>query len=234
MNNSIGEKLFDLRRGLGLSQRELAAELARLGIPVTNQAVSKWENGATLPNARQFLALCQILKVTDVQAVFLGRSETDFLGGLNAPGIKKLGDYAELLRLSGLYAESDEAPVLAERRHLPVYSLTDASIGEHFFDGGNYELIEADEDVSLAANFGVRMTGASMEPTYCDGDIVWMRQSRELVDGEIGVFLYRHGTYLKRLRDRVGGIRLQSVNRDYPDIVVMEPQALRVLGYSVQ
>ena len=233
MNNSIGERLYELRRGLGISQRGLADELGRLGIRVTNQAVSKWENGATLPNARQFLALCQILKVTDVQAVFLGRSENDFLGGLNALGIKKLGEYAELLRLSGLYDESVEVPVLAEQRSLPVYSLSNAVSGGHFLDSGEYVLMEVGEEVSLAANFGVRMAGDSMEPDYHDGDIVWMRQQQELFDGEVGVFLYKNGAFLKRLRDRVGGIRLQSVNRSYPDIVVTEPQSLRVLGYAV-
>jgi len=234
VNNSIGEKLQELRRSRGLSQRELAQSLGDLGIDVTNQAVSKWENGSSLPNAKQFLALCQVLDVTDVQAVFLGRSERSLLKGLNAIGVKKVEEYAELLRLSGLYDESIEVPVLMEKRSLPVYSLSDASSAGSLLDSGDYELVTVGEEVPLTANFGVRVAGDSMEPDFHDGDIAWIRQQQTMEDGEVGVFLYRGGTFLKRLRDRVGGIRLQSINRYYPDIVVTEPRELRVLGYAIR
>lgn len=234
VNNSIGEKLQELRRGRGLSQRELAQSLGDLGIDVTNQAVSKWENGSSLPNTKQFLALCQVLEVTDVQAVFLGRSERSLLKGLNAVGVKKVEEYSELLRLSGLYDEDIEVPVLVEKRSLPVYSLSDALSAGNLLDSGEYELVTVGEETPLSANFGVRMSGDSMEPDFHDGDIVWIRQQQAMEDGEVGVFLYRGGTFLKRLRDRVGGIRLQSINRFYPDIVVTEPQELRVLGYAVR
>jgi repressor LexA len=230
--NSIGTKLQELRRRLGKSQREMAQALGELGIEVTNQAVSKWENGSSLPNARQFLALCQILDVTDVQAVFLGHSERGILSGLNALGIKKAEEYAELLRASGLYDESIEIPVLVETRNLPVYSLKDGEVG-NLLERDEYELMKVGEEVPLSANFGVRLSGDSMEPDYHDGDVIWVRQQQELADGEVGVFIYRGSVYLKRLRDRVGGIRLQSINRSYPDIVVTEPQYLRVLGYAV-
>ena len=59
MSKSIGEILNSKRRELGFSQAELASALAIDGIEVTNQAISKWETGSTLPNARQFLALCR-------------------------------------------------------------------------------------------------------------------------------------------------------------------------------
>jgi SOS-response transcriptional repressor LexA len=233
MNKGIGSKLHELRRGRGLSQRGLAEALAELGIDVTNQAISKWENGSTLPNARQFLALCQVLDVADVQAVFLGRSESGLLSGLNAVGIKKVLEYAELLRLSGLYDASVEVPVLSEHRSLPVYTLPDSPGTEQLLDSENYELVTVGEEVPLSANFGVYIKGVSMEPDYSDGDIVWIQQQQSLSDGEVGVFMYNGGVYLKRLRDRVGGIRLQSVNRSYPDIVVTDPQALRVLGKAL-
>ena len=62
----IGEVLAARRRSLGLSQAELAARLSRRGYPVSNQAVSKWEKGATLPNAEQFLCLCELLRIEDI------------------------------------------------------------------------------------------------------------------------------------------------------------------------
>ena len=46
-------KRQSLRRAHGLRQQPLADALAAAGVPVSNQAVSKWENDATLPNAQQ-------------------------------------------------------------------------------------------------------------------------------------------------------------------------------------
>lgn len=48
MRKSIGEILNSKRRELGFSQSELAAALAKDGIDVTNQAISKWETGVSL------------------------------------------------------------------------------------------------------------------------------------------------------------------------------------------
>lgn len=93
MSNSIGEILNSKRRELGFSQTELASALAIDGIEVTNQAISKWETGSTLPNARQFLALCRALEIDDISGTFDGGSRDGLLAGLNTVGRKKALDY---------------------------------------------------------------------------------------------------------------------------------------------
>ena len=120
MSNSIGEILNSKRRELGFSQAELASALAIDGIEVTNQAISKWETGSTLPNARQFLALCRALEIDDISGTFDGGSRDGLLAGLNTVGRKKALDYIELLRDSGRYGLQPE-PV--KTRMLPLYSL---------------------------------------------------------------------------------------------------------------
>ncbi|EJW97440.1 protein containing Helix-turn-helix type 3 domain protein, partial [gut metagenome] len=54
------------RRELGLNQSQLADKLGAMGIPLSNQAISKWEKGTTLPNAKQFLTLCTALNIDDI------------------------------------------------------------------------------------------------------------------------------------------------------------------------
>ena len=66
----IGKTLAKLRKEAGLSQAELAVRLSMLGVDVTNQAVSKWESGSSVPNARQFIILCAALGVEDVLGEF--------------------------------------------------------------------------------------------------------------------------------------------------------------------
>ena len=55
----IGCFIAERRKAAGLTQSALAEKLG-----VTNRAVSKWENGRTLPDASIMRALCDILKIS--------------------------------------------------------------------------------------------------------------------------------------------------------------------------
>ena len=56
---NIGIKILELRKQKGIKQEELAAELG-----VTAAAVSKWENGYTLPDIMMLCALADFFSVT--------------------------------------------------------------------------------------------------------------------------------------------------------------------------
>lgn len=55
----IGRYIQHLRKATGMTQKELAEKLN-----VSFQAVSKWENGDTLPDTGILLDLCDILNTT--------------------------------------------------------------------------------------------------------------------------------------------------------------------------
>lgn len=84
MYKTFGETIASLRRAHGMRQQALAETMAEAGMPVSNQAVSKWENDATLPNAQQFLTLCRVLDVDDIAGTFSGGDAGGLLAGLNA------------------------------------------------------------------------------------------------------------------------------------------------------
>lgn len=227
MYDRMGEYLAARRRELGLSQAELAEALSLRGLPVTNQAVSKWEKGATLPNARQLLALCQVLEIEDIRAEFSGGSE-GFLAGLDKRGRRLALDYVELLRDSGRYAPPREERRL--RRTLPLYALPVSAGTGQLLDGEDYEMVEVGAEVPDGAHFGVRVAGDSMEPRFHDGQLVWVRQQRSLMTGEIGIFLYDGCAYLKQLVALRDSMALRSINPAYEDIVISPELSLRVLG----
>lgn len=64
---SIGERIRDLRKDRNLSQGQLADALS-----VTRQAVSKWENDQTVPDALNMIQLADILD-TDIEYLSTGR-----------------------------------------------------------------------------------------------------------------------------------------------------------------
>ncbi len=231
MHNSVGETISARRRELGLSQAELAGRLKILGIDVTNQAVSKWENGATEPGANQFLALCAALDIEDIRGAFSGAGFDGYFKGLSYEGRKKALEYIDLLRASGLYA----ARPLREQsaRALPLYSLAVSAGTGQFLDGEDYEMTDVGGEVPADANFGVRVAGDSMEPRYHDGQIVWVRQQRELQSGDTGVFLYDGSAYIKQLFTDDKHAVLHSLNPKYGDIHVSPALPLRILGKAL-
>ena len=231
MYENIGQLLCQRRRELGINQTELAEAMSLRGFPVTNQAVSKWEKGATLPNARQFLALCEILEIEDIRGEFSSGREGIF-AGLDGAGRHKALDYVQLLRDSGRYANRREEP--AYIRSLPLYSLAVSAGTGQFLDGEDYEMVEVGAEVPDGANFGVRVAGDSMEPVFHDGQTVWVRQQRSLMTGEIGIFLYDGNAYLKQLVALEHSMALHSLNPAYSDIVVSPELPLRVLGKVVR
>ena len=227
----IGKTISAARRAAGLSQAGLAARLTMLGVDVTNQAVCKWENGTTLPNARQFIILCAALGIDDVLGEFTNGKYGAY-AGLDAAGRTKMAEYRALLIDSGRYSPLPRAKRGSSDflRTLPLYSLAVSAGTGQFLDGENYEMVEVGAEVPDGANFGVRIAGDSMEPRYHDGEVIWVRQQRSLMTGEIGIFLYDGCAYLKQLSAGENAMMLHSLNPCYKDIVISPELPLRVLG----
>lgn len=64
---SIGERITNLRKGMNLSQGQLAEALG-----ITRQAVSKWENDLAVPDALKMIQLADLLD-TDIEYLSTGR-----------------------------------------------------------------------------------------------------------------------------------------------------------------
>lgn len=80
------------------------------------------------------------------------------------------------------------------------------------------------------ADFGVRISGDSMEPVISDGSIVWIKQQEALGEGQIGIFLLNGEALCKKL-DRSGRrCFLVSENPRYAPIGILENDDLRVVG----
>ena len=64
---SLSQRIIELRNKLGMSQNQLAKAM-----DVSRQAVSKWENGQSTPDAARMLRLAEILD-TDLEYLTTGR-----------------------------------------------------------------------------------------------------------------------------------------------------------------
>ena len=64
---SLGDRITELRKAAGMNQSDLAKAM-----DVTRQAVSKWENGQSSPDAANLIRLAELLD-TDIEYLTTGR-----------------------------------------------------------------------------------------------------------------------------------------------------------------
>ena len=101
---------------------------------------------------------------------------------------------------------------------------------------GNYleDSVKETYDVGHLApeqtDFGVRISGDSMEPLYHTDDVAWIQKKDSLANGEIGIFYLNGNTYIKELHDEPDGVYLISLNQKYRPIQVLESDSFKIFG----
>lgn len=193
--NLIGTKIAAIRKECGMNQQEVVDRLCQMGNPIQKTALSKWETGVSVPNAYQLIALSKIFELDDGIASF-GES---YIPALNEQGRKKLREYKNDLIATGKYAPAQRKEETEIRYiNMPI-SLLPASAGTGaFLDEGCFEMVSVPEtSVPTGAEFGVRVSGDSMEPIYQDSQLIWIQECSSLRIGEVGLFVYDGNGYVK-------------------------------------
>lgn len=80
-----------------------------------------------------------------------------------------------MLILSGKYNKKS-ATVVPFTRQIKLFDIPVSAGAGRFLDSDAYELIDIGSEVPDSADFGLRISGNSMEPEYIDGQIVWVHQ----------------------------------------------------------
>jgi SOS-response transcriptional repressor LexA len=83
------------------------------------------------------------------------------------------------------------------------------------------------------ADFGIRISGDSMEPLIADGQTVRVRRADEIGSGEVGIFLLNGESLCKKYVRQNGETRLESINPRYAPIPVLETDELKLVGTVV-
>jgi len=102
-------------------------------------------------------------------------------------------------------------------------------------DNNNFEMMSFPAtEVPPKADFGIRISGNSMEPGIYDGDIVWVEATPEINSGEVGIFVLNGESYCKELQisssSKGRAVSLISHNNAYSPVNVKEGDTLRTVG----
>ena len=243
--NTVGARIQQARKDRGWSLVQMAEQLKPYGIDLGKTALSKWENGDSLPNVYQFLAVCRALGMDDRLSSYCA----DYQPELNEEGRRLVAQYRRDLVCSGNYRPAPKTAALIRFREVPVaYIPAAAGTGNFLDDADLFEKVSFPEDsVPKGADLGIRISGDSMEPVYHDGQIVFVQKCSALNPGEVGIFDYDGKAYIKQygeqepdgryrdeFTDSYGTLHPQPVlisyNAEYDPIEVSPYSAFRVFG----
>lgn len=139
----------------------------------------------------------------------------------NAASIEKISLFFQIPS-SALFEEGNGQYVSLERLvHVPVAGKVSCGNGTMVIE--EIEAYEATPEQWLQGGsyFYLRAQGDSMiNARISDGDLLLLREQREIENGEIAAVLINDKLYLKRVYIQEGTMVLQSENSDYSPIVV--------------
>lgn len=223
------QKLAELRLKCKLTQIQVAKKMTANGNAVSNATISKWEKGLSMPDMDEFLALCKIYQVDDIQQTFTGISvnSEDLLNGLNYTGRQHAKEILNVLHHNPMFTATE--PTRKQHRYIKLYDLPALAGAGVYLNGDSYEKIMVDDTVPDCADFAIRVSGDSMKPRFVDRQIVFVMEQQWLNVGDIGIFIVDGEGYIKKW----GGDRLISINSKHKSITLNENQDVRICGKVV-
>lgn len=86
--------------------------------------------------------------------------------------------------------------------------------------------------VPKGTNFGIHISGDSMEPFLRDGMTVFVKAAPTIDSGKVGIFVLNGQAFCKQLivDKNKKEVRLHSLNPDYEDIMIQPTDDLRTIG----
>ena len=229
----IGSIISENRKRLKMTQQALSDRLAQNGINISFKTISGWEKGLTEPSIAAFVETCRILEIPDIYEILYGENPFDISTKLNTEGQEKLNEFAQLLISSHKYDKHAEEPISIVpmvARRLKIFDTRVSAGTGNFLAGDSYTWKEVGEEVPRNADYGVQITGNSMEPRYKDKQIVWVHQQSTLSNGEIGIFYLNGEAFCKKFQDEGNGPVLISLNEEYSPKIVKETDEFMIFG----
>lgn len=157
--NTIGSRIAQKRKALGLTQETLAAQLG-----ISSQAISKWENDISYPDISLLPALAKILNCTTDELL---SGKTDEVRLVPEPQRKNPDEL--VLRIKVMSAQGDKVRVNLPFRLMKALSGTGIDIAAQYSGMDALKGIDLEQILELVENGTV---GKIVEVESAQGDTV--------------------------------------------------------------
>lgn len=199
-------------------------------IGVGKSTVRKWENGMIENMGRdKIILLSRALNISPLDILEMNTDDgkediKDIYLRLNKENQAIVYNFAKS-KLDEQNTISDN--VVPFPTTLNLDAVVSAGTGE-WQDDNFKEEIEYDGQIP-SHDYVVRVNGDSMQPLFEDNQIIFIKKTHDVRDGQIIVCMLNNETYVKKIM----GNRLVSLNKKYDDIQINEYDDFSVVGVVV-
>lgn len=226
----IGERIKKYRNIKGMTQQDIADALGES----SGRVIYNWEKGSGRPDCDKLARLCDLLGVSADELIgckSMTQRPTSTEWGtlqkyraLDEHG-KEVVDYL----LESEYKRVQLSMKKPKMRMLKIdfYNYPASAGTGNFLDNETPEQILVKESTTAEeADYAIPISGDSMEPTYHDGDTVFVEKCDAVNIGEVGIFVINGDVYIKEL----GHNKLISHNDKYSPIHIGENDSVYCCG----
>ena len=226
----VGEQIKKYRNIKGMTQQDIADALGES----SGRVIYNWEKGIGRPDCDKPARLCDLLEVSadeliGCKSMAQRPTATEWntiqkYRALDEHG-KEIVDYlidSEYKRVATLLRKPKSRMLKMDYYTLPASAGTGNFLDSEFAE----ELLVPESAEAEQADFVISVGGDSMEPTYHDGDKVFVEKCDAVEIGEVGIFVVNGEAYIKEL----GNHKLISYNEKYKPIPLTENDSVYCCG----
>lgn len=144
---------------------------------------------------------------------------------------KWLSDIITAIQFELNEPELEEISIIVPNKKVPLFELS-ACAGNGFYSSGPSNIDYKIDSPFSEADYAVKISGKSMEPTIEEQTIVFVKDTKELIDGDIGIFVVNGEVMCKRYHINNNNKWLSPDNKsaDYFDIYCNEDVECLIQG----
>ena len=228
--STIGARFKEYRLHKGLTQQDIADALGES----SGRVIYNWEKGIGRPDCEKLARLCDLLGVSadeliGCKSMAQRPTATEWTTlqkyrALDEHG-KEVVDYlidSEYKRVRLSMKKPKPRMLKIDWYALPASAGTGNILDSELAE----ELLVPESAEAEQADFVISVGGDSMEPTYHDGDKVFVEKCDSVDIGEVGIFVVNGDVYIKELGNKC----LISHNKKYKPIRIGENDCVYCCG----
>nr|WP_258152632.1 S24 family peptidase [Enterococcus faecium] len=198
------------------------------GIKMSKSHLSQYVNGKSSPDQHKLYLLAKTLNVSE--AWLLGYDVPKEDKKNNIPSIETIYKQLNPERQTKVYnfaeyqlREQNKRPKTTIEIRGYVSAGTGEWLEDEIVDEVSYEGVIPEHD------FAVKVNGDSMLPLFEDGQVIFIKSTSDVRDGQIIVCQVNNEAFVKKL----SGNKLVSLNKKYEDISICDTDDFKIYGVVV-
>lgn len=244
MKETVGNRLREIMNERNLRQVDILEKVKPLAkkysVRIKKNDLSQYVNDKVEPNQDRIYILAAALGVSE--AWLLGYDVPKKPLNIDGKVTNLINIYNKLNRQRQdnvySYAENqleEQKNVVEEQSN--IYQLTTIKVQSKLSAGTG--ILDLDpsytETIEYAGNvpkhdLAFEVSGDSMEPLFEDGEIVFVKHTTEIRNGQIIAIQINEEAYIKKVYRNNDKLRLVSLNKKYKDIIATEQDDIRIVG----